>query len=275
MNKKKSSDGIDVLVKGSKNNGGNNVLNKIEINIPKARTQTKKPKENLALAEEKLQDLENADLEYSGRVLPYFSNPNVYGFNRADLQNIQQQTQNKQVEGDEEKMQEPSPVQPQDTFFRNANPVQDGRDGLGTYQQQQQQQPEEEKTQEQPEQETFFRKTSPVQVGRAGLSIYQKQYDKPLPRKDDFQDRQERNPQFSEDYSETEPDRLNRLARELKQAKKEAAKMKRKAKAEEKAKAKAEEKANAEAEGGEAGVGGKKGGGGRKGGGGKRGGLRG
>ncbi|NBO24501.1 MAG: hypothetical protein EBU93_04640 [Chlamydiae bacterium] len=224
MNKKKTTDGINVLVKGSKNNGGNNVLNKIEINIPKARTQTKKPKENLDLAEEKLQDLETADLEYSRRVLPYFSNPNVYGFNRTDLQNIQQQ---QKAEEEEQQPEETSPEQPENTFFRNANPV---------------------------------------QVGRSGLSLYQQQYDKLLPKKDDFQERQERESQFKDEYSETEPDRLNRLARELKQAKKEAAKMKRKAKAEEKAKAKAEEKAKAEAEGGEAGVGGKKGGG-RKGGG--------
>ena len=187
--KKKTSDGIDVLVKGSKNNGGNNVVNKIEINIPKTRMQTKKPKENLELAEEKLQDLEQADLQYSRNMIP-FLNPNVFGFNRSELQNLQQRDEQRPNEYNE--MQKKiSTKEPIEDFFRNANPP---------------------------------------QVGRSGLSAYQEQYSG-LPETSDFQSRLDQQPEYA---SETEPDRLNRLARELKQAKKDETKRKRQQKAEEK-----------------------------------------
>ena len=206
--KKKSIDGLDILVnkKASKKAGNNTVVNSININLTKPRRQ-KVIKENLVLAEQKLQDLEQRDLEYRRNMIPFLTgplqNPNVFGFNRSELQNLQQRDEQRRNEYNEtqKKGSEQEPIRPlEEDFFRNANPI---------------------------------------QVGRSGLSVYQEQYTG-IPETSDFQSRlTEYEPEYvsaqvSPQVSETEPDRLNRLARELKQAKKDETKRKRQQKAEEK-----------------------------------------
>jgi hypothetical protein len=115
------------------------VNNNINIKLAKPRSSGAK-KENVDLAEKKLQELEQKDLEFKRSNIP-FSNPNIFGFNVATLTNQRLSNREAQIEIEaqremqKKRQEEEATIAEQEQgFYRSTSAPQTGRSGLGLYQ---------------------------------------------------------------------------------------------------------------------------------------------
>jgi len=149
MDKKLTEEEIDMLIQKiiermPKKAPTARVSNNINIKLAKPRSSGGSKKENVGLAEKKLQELEQRDLEFKRSNIP-FSNPNIYGFNATTLQNqilsnrdaqreIQKQRQADEKRQTEENIQTEETPSQEESFYRSASQPQTGRSGLSLYQ---------------------------------------------------------------------------------------------------------------------------------------------